>query len=113
MLEAHTMSELKYYREGTNEFVENGHSKIRVITVQINPSPTHEDRFLKVMSVQQVLKSNPNNPIAVGNAVCLSFPKSAINLPKYRWMPDEEKFVAMQIQEKSRIIKPGEDLSLL
>lgn len=113
MLEKKTMSELKYYREGSSEFIENGKSKIRVQTVQVNPSPKHEDRFLKVMSVQAVIRSNPKNPITVGNALCLSFPKSAINSPKYKWMPDEEKFVAMQIQDPKRIITPGQDLSML
>lgn len=104
---------MKYYKHGKDEFIENGKSKLRVITAQMMPSPHTPGRVLKVMSVQQVIHGNPNNPIEVGNAIVVSFPEQAANAHEYEWHPTEEKLVPMQINDPKRIITPEQDLSLL
>ncbi len=104
---------MKYTKTGKDEFIENGKSKLRVQTAQMMVSPTTPGRVLKVMSVQQVISGNPNNPINVGNAIVVSFPEQAANAHEYEWHATEEKLVPMQINDPKKIIEPPQDLALL
>jgi hypothetical protein len=77
---------MKYYEtKDGKRFVENGNSKIRVVLVKEKPSPICDERTLKILSVQEVLRTSGKNPIQVGNLIALSFPNDKLNTKKYEW----------------------------
>ncbi len=76
---------MKFHRKDGSMFVENGHAKLRVAEINQLPSPNFAGRVVKVLVVQEVLKSSPTNPIEAESLFCLSFPEEKANAKKYEW----------------------------
>lgn len=89
---------MKYYKKNGSMFLENGKSKLRVQHVQTISDPVNDGRIVKVLSVQEVCRSTGTNPIAVGNALTLSFSPDRSNADSYEWKKGEPTQVPMQLK---------------
>jgi hypothetical protein len=79
----------KYWREGGNEFIQNGACLLRVGHLSTTRSATDPARITKVFDVLQVIKAVEHNPIQVGLCIALSFPKADFNAQSYEWKHGE------------------------
>jgi hypothetical protein len=95
---------MKFFKKNGGEFVDNARSKLRVTTVKTIPGKP--GRITKILFVNEVICSSPENPIKAGNAIALSFPVAKCNASEYEWKPGEDCQVKVEMGEPGRIIKP-------
>jgi hypothetical protein len=92
---------MRYYRHNEEEFLVNGHSHIRVSTVQTFERPASPERVIRVLAVVGNVHESDSNRIKRGTLLCLSFPKQHWNARDYTWKksdPNEETQVKMNVQ---------------
>lgn len=87
----------RYYRDNGSEFLENGASRLRVKTVKNDTIESHKGRVIKFLAVQEVLRSNDNNPIEHGNVLAISFPGDRPNPDDHIWGAGEPFQVPIKI----------------
>jgi hypothetical protein len=90
---------MRYYRLSGSDYLENGHSLIRVGRVLVFPSPISKGRSVKIFEVVQVVKENPSNPIQRGTLLAVSFPNEQLNATAYTWKMNEECFIPYTITD--------------
>lgn len=76
---------MRYLKTGSDEFVENGKSLVRVGRVLTFPSPISPGRVIKVFEVVQIIRESPSNPVPRGALLALSFPAEHVNASEYEW----------------------------
>lgn len=89
---------MRYYKALSEEFVENGTSKVRGMTIETIEHPQGQDRHIKIFTVQEVVRDSEMNPILPGMMLGLSFPTEKINSRDYTWKKGEEKFCPLKLQ---------------
>lgn len=89
---------MRYFKELSTEYVDNGKSRVKGETIQTIPHPMNPDRMVKVFVVQDVVKQSETNLIVPGSILGLSFSKMNINSRDYTWKPEEEKMAPLQVQ---------------
>jgi hypothetical protein len=94
---------MRYLKTGSDEFVENGRSLVRVGRVLCFPSPISPGRVVRVFEVLQIIRANPTNPLPRGALLALSFPSEHVNAKEYEWYKQglwEEGQVPYTVQDR-------------
>jgi hypothetical protein len=94
---------MRYLKTGSDEFIENGRSLVRVGRVLTFPSPISSGRVVRVFEVLQIIRSNPSNPLPRGALLALSFPSEHVNSNEYEWYRKgmwEEAQVPYTVQDR-------------
>jgi hypothetical protein len=78
---------MKYERKGDSHVITNGQSRLRCKLMGQTRGATKEllGHTIKLFHIQEVLRSNPANPIQVGNAIALAFPDADAGRAKFEW----------------------------
>ena len=89
---------MRYYTLGSDAFVENGRSVLRVGHVITMVSPVSVGRTIKVFEVLEEARKSPTNPSPPrGALIALSFPDEKVNGRAYQWARNEESQVPLEI----------------
>lgn len=97
---------MRLFRVGSDTFVGNGRSVVRVGLVLTFPSPlSPSGRVVKVFEVLEVTRANPLNPLERGMLLALSLPNEKANAKEYEWGLAEECQVALEIADRQANLK--------
>ncbi len=89
-----------YIKQGSDEFIVNGKSKLRVGRLIVLPSPITEGRVVRVFEILERVRVNPKNPSPPrGAMLALSFPQQWVNANAYTWDRGEECQVPLEITD--------------
>lgn len=94
---------MRYLKTGSDEFIENGRSLVRVGRVLTFPSPISSGRVVRVFEVLQIVRENPANPLPRGALLAMSFPSEHVNAVEYEWYKTgmwEECFLPYTVQDR-------------
>ncbi len=94
---------MRYVKAGSDEFIENGRSLVRVGRILTFPSPLSSGRVVRVFEVIQIVRENPMNPLPRGSLLAMSFPSEHVNAKEYQWYKKgmwEECFVPYTVQDR-------------
>ncbi len=97
---------MRYYKKDGQEFIENGPAVLRVTTMDTRPSPIVAGRVMKIVVVNEVVRTSDSNPIRQGAALAMSFPPEHVNGNDYKWFEngrDEECMIPI----KFKLMSPG------
>jgi hypothetical protein len=93
---------MRYLKTGSDEFLQNGGSTVRVGRVLVFPSPVTNGRVVRVFEVLQIVrKGRQDNPLPRGALLALSFPSDKVNADDYEWYRHgwEECFIPYTVND--------------
>ncbi len=96
---------MRYLKTGSDEFLQNGKSTVRVGRVLVFPSPISKGRVVRVFEVLQIIRENPANPLPRGAMLALSFPSEHVNDNEYEWYQAgwEEAMIPYTVKDHTRV----------
>jgi hypothetical protein len=91
---------MRYLKSGSDEFIENGRSVVRVGRVMVMADPVRKARTVRVFEVLQVIRELPQNPAPpIGALVTLSFPDTHANCDEYTWERNDPAQLPFEVRD--------------